>query len=142
MKSTSSATSLSLATHTAERQILRAGFAVAGAALALRAAGLADFERPLQRLPSLCLFHRLTGLDCPGCGMTRAFLRLAHGDVAGAWHLHPFSIPLLLFMLALAFAPKSWLERAKGSPQGRALPLLGLGLLLAWWVCFKLVRQT
>lgn len=31
-----------------------------------------------------CPFHRVTGLDCPGCGGTRAVDLLAHGDVVAA----------------------------------------------------------
>jgi uncharacterized protein DUF2752 len=28
----------------------------------------------------ICQFHKLTGLNCPGCGMTRALYALLHGD--------------------------------------------------------------
>jgi hypothetical protein len=28
----------------------------------------------------VCLFHQLTGLNCPGCGMTRALYALLHGN--------------------------------------------------------------
>lgn len=31
-----------------------------------------------------CLLKSLTGLDCPGCGGTRAMHSLLHGDLAGA----------------------------------------------------------
>jgi hypothetical protein len=43
-----------------------------------------------QPLPELCLMKRMTGgLGCPGCGMTRCFISLAHGDVARAWSYNP-----------------------------------------------------
>jgi len=41
-----------------------------------------------------CLFHTLTGLQCPGCGGLRAAHRLLHGDLAGAFRLNPFLVGL------------------------------------------------
>lgn len=32
----------------------------------------------------VCPFYRATGLACPGCGLTRGFHALFHGDVLGA----------------------------------------------------------
>src|ERR1700691_5225571 len=43
----------------------------------------------------ICLFHRLTGLNCPGCGGTRAAYQLLHG------HLLPALRDNALFILAL-----------------------------------------
>lgn len=43
----------------------------------------------------LCLFHKYTGLLCPGCGSLRALHQLLHGHVAAALHLN------LLLVLAL-----------------------------------------
>jgi hypothetical protein len=31
-----------------------------------------------------CLFHQLTGLNCPGCGSTRALYALLHGQIQTA----------------------------------------------------------
>lgn len=38
----------------------------------------------LDDRPRLCLLYNAVGRTCPGCGMTRALWRLAHGDVEGA----------------------------------------------------------
>ncbi len=58
-----------------------------------------------------CLFRKLTGVACPGCGMTRAAAALAEGDLAGAVRLQP-AAPLVLvlvgglvvYLLAVLFA--------------------------------------
>ncbi len=36
-------------------------------------------------LSAPCAFHQLFGLDCPMCGMTRAFAALSHGQLLAAW---------------------------------------------------------
>ncbi len=45
-----------------------------------------------------CPLKFVTGISCPGCGMTRAYLSLLHGDVKGAFFYHPlfFVLPLAL----------------------------------------------
>ena len=53
--------------------------------LAAPVALLALPTRSLTAAPSVCLIRRVTGRPCPGCGMTRALSRLAHGDARGAW---------------------------------------------------------
>lgn len=52
------------------------------------------------RIP--CVFHLITGLDCPGCGMTRAAVALMHFDIKGAWNNNVLSltvVPVLLIIL-------------------------------------------
>lgn len=56
---------------------------------------------PLERLPSLCPFRRVTGLRCPLCGLSRATRALTRGEIGNAWVLHPFA-PLLWAVAALA----------------------------------------
>ena len=51
-------------------------------------------------LPELCTFRRLTGAGCPGCGMTRCFIALGHGDLRSAWSYNPAG---LLFFALIAF---------------------------------------
>ncbi len=50
---------------------------------------------PAEGGPIFCTFRRLTGIPCPGCGMTRAMAALARGDLGAAVRFHPFA-PLLL----------------------------------------------
>ena len=53
---------------------------------------------------NLCLFNAATGMQCPGCGMTRAFCAISHGQFAQAWHLNPFSFHFYaLAVLGLAY---------------------------------------
>lgn len=52
-------------------------------------------------LPDLCPFHRLTGLPCPTCGLTRAWAAALRGDWALSFRLHAFGIPALLILAGL-----------------------------------------
>jgi hypothetical protein len=42
-----------------------------------------------------CPNRAMTGIPCPGCGLTRASLALLSGDLAGALHWHPLVFLLL-----------------------------------------------
>jgi len=54
---------------------------------------------------SICLVRNLIGVDCPGCGMTRALSAMAHGDIVSAFHYNSLVIligPLLGYSLIRA----------------------------------------
>ncbi len=60
-----------------------------------------------------CLFHQLTGLDCPGCGAQRALHQLLHGNIIAALRLNAMfvlSLPLLAWFGPL-WAWRSWQRR-------------------------------
>jgi hypothetical protein len=55
-----------------------------------------------------CLFHWLTHLYCPGCGVTRALYALLHGDIALAFRMNAMAmlaIPLMPAMLLKSLRP-------------------------------------
>ena len=43
-----------------------------------------------------CAFRIVSGVPCPGCGMTRALGELTHGRVASSLYFHPLSIPTVV----------------------------------------------
>jgi hypothetical protein len=63
------------------------------------AAWLAD---PAKLGVDLCWFRRLSGLPCPGCGLTRSLLALTQGDLRRSVAFHPFGPLVLGWALAAA----------------------------------------
>jgi hypothetical protein len=55
----------------------------------------------LQDHAPACMFKVLTGIDCPGCGMTRALFALIRGDLMASLAYNPALIPLLITVTAL-----------------------------------------
>lgn len=78
-----------------------------------------------------CPMLFLTGIECPFCGMTRASVALARGDVHAALAYHPLA-PLVLvgvlFLLAIVA-----LGRTNSLIRGHR-PLLLLGVIGVVWV--------
>lgn len=62
----------------------------------------------------LCPFRLLTGLQCPGCGTTRALHELLHGHLVAAFMLNP------LLLLALPFALYAFVRYTALALRGRA----------------------
>ncbi len=61
-----------------------------------------------------CPFHILTGLPCPGCGLSRALRLMASGEFEAMWTMHPFAPYMLVLGIMLAGAvllPSRWRER-------------------------------
>jgi hypothetical protein len=64
-------------------------------------AGAVHVALNLAGLPGwVCPIRAVTGVPCPGCGLTTASVQLLHGDLAGSLHTHAFA-PLFLALIAL-----------------------------------------
>ncbi|HTL06649.1 MAG TPA: DUF2752 domain-containing protein [Chitinophagaceae bacterium] len=50
-----------------------------------------------------CIFHSLTGLDCPGCGSQRAASALLHGRLLTAINYNLLFVVVLPIVVAAAF---------------------------------------
>lgn len=82
-----------------------------------------------------CLFHQITGLDCPGCGAQRALHQLLHGNFIAALRLNA------MFVVSLPFAAwfgLRWMLRP-------SMPVFRnsrwLWFYLAAWILFGVLRN-
>jgi hypothetical protein len=89
---------------------------------------------------STCIVKMTTGLDCPGCGGTRAFYYLMHGNVPEAARHHVmavFAAPFLVWLYVAWSVKHIW---------GRQIPVprvttKAIGIYLAAWFVFMVVRN-
>jgi len=87
----------------------------------------------------VCQFHRLTGLNCPGCGMTRAFYALLHGKFILA--LHDNALFVLTFLaIAVRAAWFGW-NHHHVRPRVDFFPLKFLWPLLILALLFTVLRN-
>jgi hypothetical protein len=61
---------------------------------------------------TICVFKRLTGMPCPGCGLTHSFCALGHGDLKAGFAFNLLGPPLFvcaaLLWLRSAFFIFGW----------------------------------
>ena len=91
-------------------------------------------------LPSTCTFHNLTGLPCPGCGLSRSLVSAVHGDFAASLTFHRLGLLTLVYIL-LQFLYRMGLLISPALAKGvfgsgrilnRGLILLGILFAVNW----------
>jgi hypothetical protein len=84
-----------------------------------------------------CPFHTMTGLNCPGCGMTRAFHQLTHGHILTALHYNALML-LLVPVLGYTLVSQALVAtRGKGLPMFFTKPIYVRALfwiLMTFWI--------
>jgi WD40 repeat protein len=73
-------------------------------------------------IPETCTWHRFTGWDCPGCGLTRSFISLGHGQFLRALAFNP--VGPLLFALTVFQIPYRIVQLVR-IRQGKAEWVIG-----------------
>lgn len=95
------------------------------------------FEDPISsRFMPQCIFHRVTGLQCVGCGSQRMAHALLHGDIVGAWHANAFlllSLPCLLFLIWVDLQRVTRPELYRRVYNVKLCIIVGI-LLAAWFI--------
>ena len=85
-----------------------------------------------------CIFHKITGLQCVGCGSQRMIHALLHGDLHGAFAANAFALVSLPFLGALL-----WLElNRKRHPRlyasvHRRWVIIAIAILLMAWMLLR-----
>ena len=126
-----------LPSDTPKGRLLRLGLLAAGLlAAGLAYAGIAS----LLGFGIPCLFHTVTELQCPGCGVSRMCLSLLRGDIAAAWHWNAGVMCCLLPGAAVAL-DMVWQYVRRGvcrlHPWANGL----CWVMLLWLVLFGILRN-
>lgn len=50
----------------------------------------------LNAIPHFCIFHKLTGIPCPACGITRSISSILSGNVLDSLKLNPSGLFVLI----------------------------------------------
>lgn len=91
--------------------------------------------------PVVCPFRLATGLPCPGCGMTRAWVFLAHGRVGDAVSANPFALVTMPAAVALVLFVVVAVVRRRPPPDvGRVVRLWATRAVVAGWLGFAVIR--
>ncbi len=104
------------------------------------AAVLFLFDPSRNSFYPLCMFHRLTGWNCPGCGGLRATHQLLHGHISEALRFNALVVLAVPVLLTLGLR---WLwvrVRGRRVPP-KPLATFWIWLLLAVMLGFGLVRN-
>ena len=89
----------------------------------------------------LCPFRFLTGLQCPGCGITRALHNLLHGHLTTAFTLNPLFVIALPFLIFALLRYTSFAFQQK-TPRANALPANVIYFIFVVVLSFWIFRNT
>lgn len=83
-----------------------------------------------------CFFYHLTGIPCPGCGLTTSFTHLAHGNFISAFKVNPMGPFLFLAyaFLSLSVLLRKNLDQMIFSKYGNRISMSFIIIFLASWV--------
>jgi hypothetical protein len=87
----------------------------------------------------VCMFHALTGWNCPGCGMTRALYALLHGNLLLA--LKDNALFVASLAVAGVWSGRCAVRKLRNRPADLKISSKILWLFLVLAVLFAVVRN-
>ncbi len=92
-------------------------------------------------LPLICPFKLITGIPCPGCGMTHSLLSIAQGNIKDAFYFNPFSF-FIIFLLGMGLIPNRYIQ--KQAPRAvilmKSLLITVLFAVFSYWIIFRIFK--
>ena len=103
-----------------------------------RPSSIAHAERIAENSPLFCIFHKLSGWLCPGCGMTRSLLCFFTGQFEMSFYFNPFGPLVALALISiwiLTFTmngnPHIWEQHKRATSYSLVIVLLW-GIMRNW----------
>lgn len=85
---------------------------------------------------SSCPFVMITGMPCPGCGLSRAGFSFLRGEFVRAWYFHPFIYGI--FLLSFVFLIRRYLLHKEVRSLQKWLIILMAGMLVFY--IYRMIR--
>jgi hypothetical protein len=91
-------------------------------------------------LPESCSAKLMWGIDCPACGLTRAFISISDGNFSNAWRFNPASFLIYLFVFIQIPWQAFQMLRIRGGKQAMQrtwmyiLPVVAMVCMFGQWI--------
>ena len=89
-----------------------------------------------------CIFHLITGLNCPGCGITRMILSLLKLDWKSAFHFNAVlfcMMPFFMFLFVFWICRYIRLGTQKLPKPMEIICFVAVGVLLVWGILRNMI---
>jgi hypothetical protein len=107
--------------------------AAMAAILAVALVALYAVDPTRHTLTPPCPYLTLTGLACPGCGLTRAMHFLLHGDITQAFAYNPWAFVGAPAVAAFVLLP-SVADEVRTLRVRTGISWMMLGVTIAFWI--------
>lgn len=127
--------------HHQKASVLTRIFSAAGILIVSAAVFVVTYFNPVTAgFFPVCPFYAATGLACPGCGMTRGFHALFHGDILGALDFNALIPFYFSFFAYIGISMFLVLTRGRGLSFNMFKPRLVYGFIVVFGI-FAIVRN-